>query len=209
VPSEPSYVISCETTPVDFFHGIVTGKMHLIAFSCMSNINLRAWKGPVSFYNWLIDGGEYDRLWQEAGKGLGALDTGRIITTQAVSFALGCGIKRLVLLGNDLGFTDRFYVKESVRYHQNLLRVTRLTSIERAEMDTCRMTREYEIRRGEKVFYSNGQFIGAKYWLEDLFQRQDRIIIDSGVPGCSEKSTEKIGPGGFMKLFEHKKMKKR
>jgi len=40
----PGYVISCETLPVDFFGGVDTRGMRLLAFSCMSPANLGRWK---------------------------------------------------------------------------------------------------------------------------------------------------------------------
>ena len=51
----------------------------------------------------------YDDLWKEAGEELGFVATGSIVTTQAVSLVLGCGIASLLLVGNDMGFFDRFY----------------------------------------------------------------------------------------------------
>ena len=55
----PGYVISCETTPVDFFNSISTDRMHLLAFSCLSSANLRRWRGDISFYNWMIHDSMY------------------------------------------------------------------------------------------------------------------------------------------------------
>ena len=42
---------------------------------------------------------------------LGFAATGSIVTTQAISIALGCNIQSLMLLGNDMGFKTEYYVK--------------------------------------------------------------------------------------------------
>ena len=50
----PGFVISCETTPVDFFGEADTAGMHLLAFTCMSRVT--KWRGDISFYNWMVGG---------------------------------------------------------------------------------------------------------------------------------------------------------
>ncbi len=117
---KPHYVITCETTPLGFFSGIDTSGIHLLAFSCSSNSNLRSWKGEISFYNWMMDGDYYNDLWDIAGHDLGFVATGSVVVTQAVSIAMGCGISSLIMAGNDLGFSDRFYMSGTTRYAKYL-----------------------------------------------------------------------------------------
>ena len=205
----PGFVFSCETNPVDFFSGVDTEKIHLLAFSCMSNVNLRKWKGEVSFYNWMIDRPEYDKLWEISGNDLGSVATGNIITTQAVSFALGCNINSLVLAGNDLGFGDRYYVKESIVFSNNLLKYSRFSTLESSEKNICRNGREYEVNRGGKVFFINNQFLAAKMWLEDLFCSRKFEVYDCSIPGCSEKYIKKIELKDFFSLLSVNRKKKR
>ena len=187
----PYFVISCETNPVGFFHGIDTSGMHLLAFSCMSNINLRQWRGKISFYNWMHSAPEFSRLWDIAGKELGFVPTGGIVTTQAVSIALGCGIASLILVGNDLAFGSGFYSRGSVWHCGIYNRLYRCVNPESEEINISRRRRGYEIRRGNRVFYTDNQFYAAKTWLEELFQKEKKAVYDCSDPGCSEKYVEK------------------
>ena len=202
----PDYVMSCETTPVDFFGGMRTAGMHLLAFSCMSSVNLRKWRGAVSFYNWMIFEAPYRTLWETAGTGLGYLATGSIITTQAVSFALGCGIGSLALIGNDLAFGHRFYARDTVPLDNSVRICGRFSGVESMEMDRSRKRRQYEIRRGDAVYFTDSQFLAAKTWLEDLMARNNFPVHDCSVPGCAGSNIVKTGLGEY---FSHLEIKKR
>ncbi len=204
----PGYVISCETTPADFFSCNDAGNIHLLAFSCMSSINLRKWKGNVSFFNWMIDTPEYNLLWEMAGTGLGFLATGSIITTQAVSFALGCGVKSLALAGNDLGFSKSYHTRGSINCERNMQRADRLTVHTAREMNYARLKREYEIRRGNRLFYTSSQFLAAKIWLEDLFQKNDTPVYDCSEPGCSGKYVIKASLEDYLEKVKPPKKKR-
>lgn len=206
----PRYVFSCETRPVDFFGGVDTARMHLVAFSCVSNINARRWRGDMSFYNWMIRRAEYEPLWERAGLELGFVATGSLVTTQAVAFALGCRISGLVMAGNDLAFTDRFYIRESPAHTGYRNASDRYRPLETMEMRRSRTAREYEIRRGGKSYYSNSQFLAGKLWLEDLFSTRVTPVYDSSDPGCSEKHVAKIELADlFNNLYGRKKRKRR
>jgi hypothetical protein len=205
---EPGYVFSCETVPVDFFSGVDTSRMHLIAFSCMCNSTLRQWQGDISFYNWMV-GPEYDRLWERAGRELGFVATGNIITTQAVAFALGCRIKSLILVGNDLGFSDRFYARGSIPHGKIFFTSSRLDTPETGEMGMSRLKREYEILRGMKKFYTNHQFLAAKLWLEDLFSQVGCPVYDCSLPGCSDAQVTRLELKEFFSSFGRKRKRKR
>ncbi|OHD68997.1 MAG: hypothetical protein A2W19_08685 [Spirochaetes bacterium RBG_16_49_21] len=205
----PGYVFSCETNPVDFFGGLDTGRIHLIAFSCMSHLNLRRWRGDISFYNWMIKGALYDRLWNEAGRDLGFVATGGLVTTQAVAFALGCGISGLILVGNDLGYGHRFYVRESVPFNRNCLNISRFAPLDALEMSSARRSREYRIKRDAEIFNTTSQFLAGKMWLEDLFGNSRIPVYDASSPGCSEKYVAKIELKDFLYSLEGGKKRKR
>jgi hypothetical protein len=205
----PRFVISCETTPVDFFRKVPTENIHLLAFSCISNINLREWEGDVSFYNWMIHNPYYDELWEMAGRDLGFVATGNLVTTQAISFAMGCRIRSLFLIGNDLGFTDKYYARGTVRYDRKFNVIDRWNTIDTEEYNTVRRVREYIIRRNDRLYYSNNQFLAGKLWLEELFQKQGIPVYDSSEPGCSEEYVEKMGVDEYFDQFERKKGRKR
>ena len=206
----PRYVFSCETRPVDFFGGVDTSRMHLVAFSCVSNINARGWRGGMSFYNWMIRRPEYEPLWEKAGLDLGFVATGSLVTTQAVAFTLGCRITGLAMAGNDLAFGDRFYARESPAHAGYLYVCDRYRSLEAMEMSRSRAAREYVVRRGEKSFYTNNQFLAAKMWLEDLFNGRETAVYDASDPGCSEKYVAKIELRDlFYNLYGRKKRKRR
>jgi hypothetical protein len=205
----PKYVISCETTPVDYFSSIDSKKMHLLAFSCMSNTNLRKWQGSISFYNWLIHNERYDKLWDKAGVELGFAATGSIVTTQAISIALGCNIQSLMLIGNDMGFKTEYYVKETVVYNKNLNYLSRFNSLEKMEFDKSRIRREFEIHRGNRIFYTNNQFLAAKEWLEDLFKHITIPIYEANELGCSQQSVQKMSLKKYLERFEKRSARRR
>jgi hypothetical protein len=205
----PKYVISCETTPVDYFSSIDSKKMHLLAFSCMSNTNLRKWQGSISFYNWLIHNELYDKLWDKASVELGFAATGSIVTTQAISIALGCNIQSLMLIGNDMGFKTEYYVKETVVYNKYLNYLSRFNSLEKMEFDKSRLRREFEIHRGNRLFYTNNQFLAAKEWLEDLFKHITIPIYEANELGCSEKSVQKTSLKKYLKRFDKRSARRR
>jgi hypothetical protein len=204
----PGYVISCETTPAGFFSGEDTGNIHLLAFSCMSSINLRKWKGNISFFNWMIDSPELNKLWEMAGTELGFLATGSIVTTQAVSFALGCDVKSVALVGNDLGFSKSYHSRGSITCVRNIEKSNRLSLLTAREMDYVRQKREYEIRRGERLFYTSSQFLAAKVWLEELFQKQDTPVYDCSEPGCSGRFVIKTGLKDYLEKVRPRKKKR-
>ncbi len=200
----PAFVISCETKPVDFFAGVDTTGMHLLAFSCMSSVNLRRWRGRVSFYNWMIHNDRYDPLWRDAGEELGFVATGNLVTTQAVALALGCRIASLALFGNDLGFRRRYYAAETVRFHETLCAVDRLLPLPTAEFRTARRAAEYALLRGNDAYCTNSQFLAAKLWLEELFSKQAVPIFDCSDPGCSGSHAIKLAPKEYFARFDRK-----
>lgn len=189
----PDYVITCETLSPGFFSGIDSERMHLLAFSCSSHSSLRSWKGKISFYNWMIEGDFFSSLWDLAGSTLGYVATGSTVTTQAVAIVMGCGILSLMLLGNDLGFYDRFYASGTARMDRNCLLLDRFVTLTGVEMKTCRNNRQYEIVRDGRTFYTNNQFLAARYWLEDLFAREPFPVADCSFPGCSASIVYKTG----------------
>lgn len=204
----PSYVISCETMPVDYFSPVSTEELHLLAFSCISSTNLRKWRGDISFYNWMISGNGYDALWEKAGD-LGAVATASIVTTQAVSFSLGCKIKSLMITGNDMAFGTQYYIKNTVVFKNNTDRLTRFNSMETADFSRIWKKREYKIKRGDKLYYTDNQFLAAKMWLEDLFKNMRVPIYDSSIPGCSENSVKKCTLKDYLSLFDKRTRRKK
>lgn len=200
----PHYVITCETTPVDFFSGIDTGKMHLLAFSCSSHSNIRRWNGGMSFFNWMVDGDLYDELWKEAGEGLGFVASGGIVTTQAVSLVLGCNVSSLLLVGNDMGFFDRFYASGTSQSEKKFFISGRLNPHTSIDMNRGRMARDYQVKRGGELFYTNNQFLAARLWLENLFKSAPYPVAECGKPGCSAGVIQKIDLAGYLDIFENR-----
>jgi len=194
----PNFVISCETTPALFFTGVDTSAIHLLAFSCASPANIRSWNGSLSFYNWMMRGEPYDSLWERAGTGLGFVATASIVSTQAVSIALGCSPAAVVLIGNDMGFTDSYYSRGCEPFFKDLLRCDRLAPFASIQSLRARNARRYEIRRNGKIFYTNAQFLAAKMWFEKLFKEHNCPVYDCSLPGCSETSVVKTGLDNIM-----------
>ena len=85
----------------------------------------------MSFYNWMIKGEFYEALWRTAGEDLGFVATGSVVLSQAVSIVLGCAVKSLLLVGNDLAYGKSYYahgapaaerfVREAVSHKVSLL----------------------------------------------------------------------------------------
>jgi hypothetical protein len=200
----PQYVITCETTPTDFFSGIDTGGIHLLSFSCASYSNIRKWRGGISFYNWMVDGEFYDNLWRESGEGLGFVATGSIVTTQAVSMVLGCGVASLLLVGNDMAFFDRFYASGAHPAERKFFSSGRFNTPSSIDMNRGRAARDYHVKRDGELFYTNNQFLAAKLWLEKLFASAPYPVADSSTPGCSPGSVHKIGLGEYSEIFNNK-----
>ncbi len=205
----PHYVITCETTPVAFFSGAETSSMHLLAFSSAFHRTIRSWQGKISFYNWMMDSEFYDSLADLAGRGLGAVATGSIVTTQAVSIALGCDIRSLVLLGNDMAFSHSYYARGTISHRRILHGNNRLATVETSQMGMCRKSRDFEIRRGNRSFYTNNQFLGAKVWLEDIFKAAAVSVFDCSDPGCSGVAVEKKDFFEIIRDFKPKRRKRR
>ncbi len=205
----PRYVITCETTPSAFFSGIDTSSMHLLSFSCSSAVNVRAWTGKISFYNWMMNGEPYDSLWLRAGMELGSVSTGSIVTTQAVSIALGCGISSLTILGNDMAFRDRYYCGGTVSARRRFMNADRFSPLVSVDMDAVRRSRDFEVRRGDLMYYTNNQFLAAKMWLEDLFKKGDYPAVDCSVPGCSATAVVKMSFADFIGTIDKKRKRRR
>lgn len=201
---KPRYVITCETTPTDFFSEINTENMHLLSFSCASYSNIRKWKGRISFFNWMVNGEIYDNLWKEAGEELGFVATGSIVTTQAVSLALGCGIASLLLVGNDMGFFDRFYASGTSPSEKKFFISGRFNPHNSIEMNKGRIAREYEVFRDGELFYINNQFLAARLWLENLFRSAPYPVADCSRPGCSAGAVHKIDLADYLAIFNNK-----
>ncbi len=206
---KPGFVISCETVPVDFFGLVDTHDMHLLAFSCISPLNLLRWKGDVSFYNWMIHKPPYTDLWHRAGKELGFVATGNTVTTQAVSFALGCRVESLIIAGNDLGFMRQYYLRGTVTHHGYGWRNDRFSGMETLEQAAIRNRRDYILKRGEDTYYTSHQFLAAKLWLEDLLPEYRTRVYDASIPGCSENAVEKIGLKKYLDKLDTRSRKRR
>ncbi len=187
----PSFVISCESTPVPFFYGLSTEKMHLLAFSGMSNMNVRQWKGDMSFYNWMLHREPFSALWKQAGEDLGYVATASIVTTQAVSLAMGCNIKSLLLAGNDMAFGRRYYAAGSMGLEQMSLRQCRTMPAETDEYTRILRKRHYMVNRRTSRWYTDHQFLAAREWLDELFLKIKVPVYDCSLPGCSERSVQK------------------
>jgi len=200
----PHYVITCETTPTDFFSEINTENMHLLSFSCSSYSNIRKWRGKISFFNWMVDGDIYSDLWKKAGEGLGSVATGSIVTTQAVSLVLGCGIASLLLVGNDMAFFDRFYASGASPAEKKFFISGRLNPPASIDMKKGRAARDYEVRREGELFYTNNQFLAARLWLDKLFRSDPYPVADCSRPGCSAGTVHKIDIAAYLDIFNNK-----
>lgn len=205
----PDFVISCETSPRDFFHGIDTTDITLCAFSCMSHTNLRYWQGDIAFYNWMIREEPYETLWKRAGYDLGFLATGSVVTTQALSLVLGIPHASLLLIGNDLAFVDYPYCKGAPWYKNLYARSNRLQTCETYARNAVWKGRHHLIKRGEKSFFTNNQFLGAKYWIEDLVPQTGALIYDMSYPGISEKYVQSIGIKKYKQMLQQSRAEKR
>ncbi len=197
----PDFAITCETSPRDFFLPFDTSNTRLLAFSCSCSSNIRNWQGSISFYNWLIREEPYESLWKRAGYDLGFVSTGSVVTTQALSIVMALPALSITLAGNDLGFTDYPYCM-GVSWYTNIMRTAnRFNPAENAARKTIRLARDYEIKRESRVYFTNNQFLGAKYWIEDLLKVSKKNVYDLSDPGVSGKYINKITPKQLEKMI--------
>ncbi len=205
----PAFVISCESTPLPFFRNINTENIHLLAFSGMSSINVRQWKGPMSFYNWMLHSEPFASLWKESGEGLGYVATASIVTTQAVSLALGCGIRSLLLAGNDMAFRSRYYCSGSIPVEQAFFTHSRINPAERGEYERIRRKKHYMVQRRNTTWFTDHQFLAAKEWLEKLFNNVQVPVYDCSNPGCGEGRVRKAAMNEILKELLPSRRKRR
>jgi hypothetical protein len=191
---KPSFVITCETSPRLYFNGADSTQTTLLAFSCSNPSTIRSWKGTISFYNWMIHEEPYKSLWKITGEGLGFVATGSVVTTQALSLVLGLNPSSVTLTGNDLAFSDLPYASGSIWYDSAFAATNRVRSIETVSRNSVWNSRQFEIKRSDRTYLTNNQFLGAKYWIEDLLKSTNFKLFDMSLPGVSEKYVEKITP---------------
>jgi hypothetical protein len=201
----PSWVITCETTPVPYFCGLDTGSSTLLAFSCASNSNIRSWKGAMAFFNWMIDGPEYSPLWDRAGLDLGSLATGSVVTTNAVSLALGSGIESLMMCGNDLGYKESYYCRGTIRQVQAAALSKRFSGQDTSELRAVSRRKLYRVERGGNLFFTDNQFLTAKLWLEELFAKQQLPVFDCSEPGCAGKGVNRVPLEQYFSRYDRKR----
>ena len=197
----PDFAITCETSPRDYFSPYDTSKTGLLAFSCCCSSNIRNWKGPISFYNWLIREEPYESLWKRAGYDLGFVSTGSVVTTQALSIVMALPALSITIAGNDLGFSNYPYCKGVSWYENIMCFINRLNPAENAARKTIRLARDYEIKRENRIYFTNNQFLGAKYWIEDLLKSSKKTVYDLSDPGVSGKYITKITPKQLEKMI--------
>jgi len=152
----------------------------------------------------MIDGDFYNELWRESGEDLGFVATGSIVTTQAVSMVLGCGIASLLLVGNDMAFFDRFYASGAHPAEKKFFLSGRLDTPASIDMNKGRIARDYQVKREEELFYTNNQFLAARLWLENLFKSAPYPVADCSRPGCSTGSVYKIDLVEYLNIFNSK-----
>jgi hypothetical protein len=197
----PDFAITCETSPRDFFSPYDTSRTTLLAFSCSSNSNLRSWRGPVAFYNWLIREEPYESLWKRAGLDLGFVATGSTVTTQALSIIMALPSLSITVMGNDLAFANYPYCRGVSWYKSVLPVINRFVPAETAARNSIRRARHFDIKRDDKTYCTNNQFLGAKYWIEDLLSVSKRKVCDMSEPGVSGKYISKISSKQFETLI--------
>ncbi len=207
---QPHFSISCEAMPVSYYAFLPTSSCHLLAFSGVSSNTLRAWKGKISFYNWMIYESPFDTLWKLAGEHLGYVATASIVTTQAISLALGCSIASLTMVGNDLAFKNNYYAPHTVVCQRFMMNYNRFSTANSNDYAMIQKKKMYMIKRRESIYYTDHQFLAAKQWLENLLTKVSVPVYDCSIPGCSESKVIKTSINKAMGiLYPEKRIKKR
>lgn len=186
---KPDYVFTCETTPLDYFNGL---EHYGILISTCFAAAARQWRGAMRFYNWIVDDPEYDAIWKQAGLELGSLATGGTVITHALAFALGCNCAGIVMMGNDLGYTDRYYAPGSISQIKRMTGARRLNTRETIEQNTIRRATVNSITRAGVKYKTTSQFLITKQWIEKLMARHSKQIYDLSMPGVVGKNIVKI-----------------
>ena len=70
------------------------------------------------------------------------------------------------------------------------------------DFDKSRIKREFEIHRGDRLFYTNNQFLAAKEWLENLFKHITIPIYEANELGCSQQLVQKISLKKYLERFD-------
>ncbi|MCX8122826.1 MAG: DUF115 domain-containing protein [Spirochaetes bacterium] len=207
---QPHFSISCEIMPVSYYAFLPTSSCHLLAFSGVSANTLSTWKGKISFYNWMIYEKPFDALWKLAGEHLGYVATASIVTTQAISLALGCSIASLTMVGNDLAFKDIYYTQNTVVSERFMLNYCRYSTANSNDYAMIHKKKMYMVKRRESIYYTDHQFLAAKQWLENLFTRVSVPVYDCSIPGCSENRVVKMHISKVMgTIYPEKRIQKR
>ncbi|MDH7554693.1 MAG: DUF115 domain-containing protein [Spirochaetota bacterium] len=207
---QPHFSISCEAMPVSYYAFLPTSSCHLLAFSGVSSHTLATWKGKISFYNWMIYESPFDALWKLAGQHLGYVATASIVTTQAISLALGCSIASLTMVGNDLAFKDNYYAQHTVVCQRFIMHYNRFSTANSNDYAMIHRKKMYMVKRRESIYYTDHQFLAARQWLENLFTNVTIPIFDCSIPGCSENKVTKVTISKVMNtLYPDKPIKKR
>ena len=123
------------------------------------------------------------------------------MTSQALSIALGCGASSVMLVGNDLGFFDRCYARGTVRDLSVTSQCSRTAGIETKEFAASWHARHYVLPRGEKRFFTNHQFLAAKYWMEETIGKASVPVYDASDPGCAAGKVEKLGMKRYAEMI--------
>ncbi len=206
---QPHFSMSCEITPVSYYAFVPTSSSHLLAFSGISTNTLATWKGKISFYNWMIYESPFDALWKLAGEHLGCVATASIVTTQAISLALGCSIASLIIVGNDLAFKDTYYAQHTVVCERFMMNYNRYETANSNDYAMIHKKKMYMVKRRESIYYTDHQFLAAKQWLENLFTKVSVPVYDCSVPGCSENKVAKVSLHKVLSMIYSDKQKQK
>ena len=179
--------------PLTFSATSIPTGMHLVAFSCMSRVNLRRWRGDMSFYNWMIHRPEYAALWDTAGRDLGFVGTGQ------PGHHPGGGLRARVRRQGARAGRQRSRIRRPVlrpghggapEHARSCLHGS--PPVKRAEMRRSRRAMEYRIQRGARVSFTRpGSSLRANCGSRTFSGRARSRCTTAVIPGVRKNMLQK------------------
>ncbi len=177
----PDLVITCETTRINYFKGVKTDNLILCAFIGANNGNIRDFKGKYFFYNWNVPGSKLFNIEIpfKIGFPLPVLETASTVTTQAISLAVKTNARRIILIGSEFSFTEKYYCKGTLyeetylKYNNKFVSYTQINDLH------IIWNTHYLVKYKDKVLKTNHQMLAAKLWLEKYLPLTRKRVVNS------------------------------
>ncbi len=115
--------------------------------------------------------------------------TASIVTTQAISLALGCSIASLTMVGNDLAFKDNYYASAYGVCQRFIMNTIRFSTANTNDYAMIHRKKMYMVKRRESIYYTDHQFwLPGSGWKTFLQTLRYQYLIAAFLVAVSVKS---------------------